>query len=169
MSFPTHHIKLGRLSAVLACSAVAGLLVTGLAEAGGAATPAGSYTLNPPNVQVAETDAGSPVVVLSVALNRPNRTGRTLEMQYWECLGYSFCHTTAQPGTDYDSFAPPSSPRVLRFKPGQQVATIEVTVHGDTDVEPAETIDIRFEGATGPWNLPVSWDNNAEILIGNDD
>ena len=168
-SWFAHNTRRRSRHAAVTFGCITGLLLTGLTDSGGAATPAGAYSLNPPNIQVAETDAGTPTIVVSVALNRPNRTGRTLEMHYWECLGYTFCHTTAEPGVDYDSFAPPNAPRVLRFRPGQQVATIEVTLHGDTDIEPSEVLDIRFDDASGPWNLPVAWDNNAELLIGNDD
>jgi len=137
---------------------------TGLVEAA-----PGSYFPMPPNIQVAETHAGTWTLLVSVPLNRPNATGQPLTIRAWECVGFAFCNTTATPGSDFVSVAPLSAPQILTWAPGAQVAVFRVRIKGDRVAEPSEWLDIRFDGAAGPWNSPVSWDNNADILIGNDD
>ncbi|HYO25595.1 MAG TPA: DNRLRE domain-containing protein, partial [Lacipirellulaceae bacterium] len=78
-------------------------------------------------------------------------------------IDYTAIAGGANPAQAGDFVAVPT-PQTLAFAAGQGLATIEVTIHGDTDLEGLETILVSLSGGT-----TVAGRNEAILTIGDDD
>jgi hypothetical protein len=84
-----------------------------------------------------EGNAGTTALTYIVSLNRPSTAATTVT--------YQTTGGTATAGTDY--VAIPAT--TLTIPAGETEATIDVTVNGDTVVEPDETVIVTLSGASG--------------------
>jgi len=88
------------------------------------------------NVSVSEGNSGTKVARFTVALSSAASGPVT--------IAYETANGTATAGSDYTA-----TNGTLHFAPGETSQTIDVVVHGDTQVEPNETFLIRLISATG--------------------
>ena len=102
-----------------------------------------------PNITVAEPDEGSNLVAINVALDRPNPSASAVSALIHDFTttplpGSTSTYGTATPDVDYTVRT-----RKLVWQPGQQITTFTVSVHGDGEIEPQESIDMRIDSAYG--------------------
>ncbi len=88
-----------------------------------------------------EGDEGDTVVEVPVVLSQPSDESVTVE---WTTLAVGGLAVAEADAGDYASAG-----GTVTFAPGQTEATVEVTVHGDLDVEPDELVVISFHSPTG--------------------
>jgi len=113
---------------------------------------------------VAEGDSGTAAFTVNVGLSAPNPFSHpvTLEVVDYTAIPLPGGGTygNATPGSDYVPFGSFD----LTFKPGQQVARFTIKIKGDTNVEPDEQIDVRFDDTE--FNVG---DNDIDLWVANDD
>ena len=118
-----------------------------------------------PNITVAEPDEGSNLVAINVALDRPNPSASPVSALIHDFTtiplpGSTSTYGTATPGADYSVRT-----RKLVWQPGQQITTFTVSVQGDGEIEPLESIDMRIDSPSG---VTIA-DNDLDLDIVNAD
>ena len=118
-----------------------------------------------PNITVAEPDEGSNLVAINVALDRPNPSASPVSALIHDFTtiplpGSTSTYGTATPGADYSVRT-----RKLVWLPGQQITTFTVSVHGDGEIEPLESIDMRIDSPSG---VTIA-DNDLDLNLVNAD
>jgi hypothetical protein len=86
------------------------------------------------DVSVAEGDAGDALASFTLALGSPSGLAVTVDVATQD-------GTATQP-SDYDPVV-----NTVTFLPGETMKTIDVTIHGDTVVEPDETFTVQLSNA----------------------
>ena len=84
------------------------------------------------DVSLPEGDAGDSVATFTVALGAPSAFPISVDV--------ATADGTATQPSDYD----PVATSTLTFAPGETTKTVDVTVHGDTTVEPDETFTVQL-------------------------
>ncbi len=105
------------------------------------------------DAEVAEGDDGTTTALLTLTLDEPATATSTVEV--------TVSGGTATLGTDADD---PSA--TVTFAEGEFVATLPITVHGDTEVEDDETIEVLLGAASG---IDVGTPGMATLTILDDD
>ena len=126
-------------------------------------------TLILPSVTISETDSGKAPLYVNIALDRPNPYNRPVSVIVGDFTTRQVpgsnpprTYGDATPGQDY--VAIPSFR--LTWAPGQRVATLPITLLGDTVDEAAEEeIDVRFSGPDG---VHIA-DNDIDVYIRDND
>jgi Calx-beta domain len=88
------------------------------------------------DVSLPEGDTGDSVASFTVVLGAPSASPISVDVATVE-------GTATQP-TDYDPVA-----TTLTFAPGETTKTVDVTIHGDTTVEPDETFTVQLSNPVG--------------------
>jgi hypothetical protein len=112
-------------------------------------------TLAVNDVTITEGNAGTSIASFTVTLSPAPPAPVT--------VNYSTQDVTAQAGSDY-VFAS----GMLTFGIGETSKPIEVTVNGDTQYEPAETLEVVLEVVTSPSSATIG-DGTGVLTISNDD
>ena len=140
-----------------------------LASAGSAAAKPADPKLILPSVQISETDSGKAPLVVNIALDRPNPHNHPVSVIVGDFTTRPVpgsnpprTYGDATPGADYVAI-----PSVrLYWAPGQRVASLPITLLGDTVDEAAEEeIDVRF---SGPEGITIA-DNDIDVYIRDND
>ena len=140
-----------------------------LAGAGSAAAKPADPELILPSVQISETDSGKAPLQVNIALDRPNPHGHPVSVVVGDFTTRPVpgsnpprTYGDATPGADYVAI-----PSVrLYWAPGQRVASLPITLLGDTVDEAAEEeIDVRFSGLEG---ITIA-DNDIDVYIRDND
>jgi hypothetical protein len=112
--------------------------------------PPPSASIN--DVTLDEGNAGSKTATFTVSLSAPS--GKPISIAFATADG------AASAGTDYQE-----TTGTLTFNPGQTTRTINVTVNGDTTVEPNETF---FVNLTNPSNVTLADAQGAGAIVNDD-
>ena len=110
----------------------------GTASGAGTILDDDASTISISSTEVAEGDSGDATLRFAVTLSTPS--AGPVEVA-WADAGTG----AATPGTDYAALAGGT----LTFAAGETVKTLDVTVKGDTDDEPNETVVLTLSGAVG--------------------
>ena len=70
---------------------------------------------------------------------------------------------TAEPGLDFDIFS--GIPQFVTFEPGQTIATIELDVFDDFDLEGTETVGLRLQTTPGIFDTVIGDQDTASLDI----
>ena len=114
-----------------------------------------SYQVLSTIVTQAEGDLGTTIARVDVA--------RLGDLAVAASINYTVTAGGANPAQAGD-FVAVAAPQALNFAPGQGLATIEVTINGDTDLEGLETIIASLTGGTA-----VAGRSETIVSIGDDD
>lgn len=121
--------------------------------------------LLPPNQTMPEPDSGCFAYRVSVPVSKPVRVPSTVDAVDFTTVPVpppgSGLYGTATPGLDYVAFGS----RTLRYKVGSRTAQLPVTLCGDTDPEPSEQVDVRFDNTT---TIAVQ-DNDIDLWLSDND
>jgi Calx-beta domain len=88
------------------------------------------------DVSLAEGNVGDSIATFTVSIGAPSAFPITVDVATQD-------GTASQP-SDYDTVTAP-----LTFTPGEVAKTVDVTIHGDTFVEPNETYTVQLSNAAG--------------------
>jgi hypothetical protein len=114
-----------------------------------------SYQVLSTAVTQAEGNSGTRIARVDVA--------RLGDLSAAASINYTAIAGGANPAQAGDFVAVPA-PQALNFAPGQGLATIEVTINGDTDLEGLETILVSLSGGT-----TIAGRSETIVTIGDDD
>ena len=121
--------------------------------------------LLPPNQVMPEPDSGCFAYRVTVPVNKPVKSRSTVDAVDFSAVPVPppgvGTYGTATPGVDYQAFAT----RTLTYAKGKRVATLPVTICGDTAVEGDEEIDVRFDNTS---TIAVV-DNDIDLVLSNED
>jgi hypothetical protein len=118
-----------------------------------------------PNQTMPEPDAGCFAYHVSTLLDRPAAVLSTVDAVDFTTVPLPpplvGTYGTATPGSDYTAFGS----RTLTFARGTRVASLPVTVCGDTTSEGDEQVDVRFDNTQ---TLAVT-DNDIDLILSDND
>ncbi len=96
---------------------------------------ASTYTASVDSPSITETDTGTKTLAYTITLDQAATEATTINYQ-------TLTSGSATTGEDFVTAA-----GVVTFAKGQKVATLNISVNGDADVESDETIQVKFSGA----------------------
>ena len=96
---------------------------------------ASTYKASVDSPSITETDTGTKTLAYTITLDQEAKETTTINYQ-------TLTSGSATTGEDFVTAA-----GVVTFVKGQKVATLNISVNGDADVESDETIQVKFSGA----------------------